>query len=236
MSEPTKKSFSLRDYDTRQDLRQISNSIGAIFEPDYSDSPELQSEDYVNAALTTGATTALSGAAIGSLVPVIGTGIGAAAGFAVGMIGSLLSADKKREAYEKKWKADLRRYKDALRGQVSNVKATKKKTQATIVKSTHSIAEGTQKNVERLIKMTQAQALGVTDVKGTQLIKETEEEAETTIEDIYDMEMAKFAKLGQLQAAIDAEISAGRGYGQIRTDQADEIQRLSSELAEGNYV
>lgn len=207
----------------------LSSTLSTLIDVDYSDSPVLQSEDYAKATLNEGA----QGAAMGAQV---GGGIGAAVGFTIGTVAGLVSADKKREAMEKKWKADLKRYKDALKGKLSDVKAFKKKSKYNITKSTTSIAEATQKNIQQLVKMTQAQALGVTDVKGTQQIKDTQEDAEATIEGIYDLEMAKFSKLGELQAAIDSEISAGRGYGQIRTGNADRIQQLSLELSEGNYV
>ena len=194
--------------------------------------------NYDEGELSTGEVVGMAAGGLATGFATTGEPISAAAIGTIITLKGVFDAEKKKEELKRKWEQQVTDYKNNLKSMKSKVTGQTKGLKSQKVDVTLDIAAQTTKSLQNLTKLSQAQALGVTDESTKALMKETRETAETDIEDVNEVFDAKVRKLQTLQQAIEVEINAPRDYDgerKIRTSNYDEITRISNELAEGDF-
>ena len=202
-----------------QGLQQVSQIATAFDDNPY----ETGTEDSVGILAGAGA-GAMSMAATGNPYLI-------AAGAGIGLIGGLLSESSKKKQARKKWEQALGQYKAQLKGRQSQIegqaKQLEKRAKGGALQSIHDATDAAIQNIER---MTDSGISGVRNVSAERRIESMEDNAIDLVEQTYDKLLAKVDILENASNILEAERTANRSVGQIKTGRIDQFEAEMEKL------
>ena len=213
-------------------LANVADDLAVLIAPTEFDSADIQFEDVASSVLTSyGTGLAAAEAATAFISAGVATGgiglvVGAAA---LGL--SLIQADKKREAAERKWKQALSQYKEQL-----DAKDIELKGKATQIEkkakgdSLQSIFKETEKAVTNISRQIDIGATGVRNITQEERIDDLEDQAGELVFSTYDKLLKKVDIIDEARELLTLEKEANREFGQVQAGYTDDIQRKLGEL------
>ena len=154
-----------------------------------------------------------------------------AAGAGVGLIGGLLSESSKKKQARKKWEQALGQYKAQLKGKQSQIegqaKQLEKRAKGGALQSIHDATDAAIQNIER---MTDSGISGIKNVTQERRIEAMEDNSIDLVEQTYDKLLAKVDILENASNILEAERTANRSVGQIKTGRLDQFEAEMEKL------
>ena len=174
----------------------------------------------------------LAGAGAGAMsMAVTGNPVLITAGAGIGLIGGLLSESSKKKQARKRWEQALGQYKAQLKGKQSQIegqaKQLEKRAKGGALQSIHDATDAAIQNIE---KMTDSGISGIKNVTQERRIEAMEDNSIDLVEQTYDKLLAKVDILENASNILEAERTANRSVGQIRTGRLDQFEAEMEKL------